>query len=187
MIGVLVSAQNVDRVATHAHTRPWNQTLINGVTNCRIGGARAFRAHIAFSGVSGHQVIFCGLLGKNDSCGDRLFHRLQILCARMEKQVNMHIDQPGQKRCIAQVDHLRRRRMFDGLAHRTNALAFNQHFTRLQYCACVDLQQACRVQHVRSLCGSLAKHRSGSKSDEEAPNEGNARRSGRVLFDSRHG
>ena len=41
--GILVAAENVDRISADAESRPGNPALINRVAHCRVGGARRLR------------------------------------------------------------------------------------------------------------------------------------------------
>ena len=50
MIGILVSAENVDGISADAQTRSRKQALIDGVAHRCVGGTRAFGAHVALRG-----------------------------------------------------------------------------------------------------------------------------------------
>ena len=88
---------------------PGNHALIDRVAHGGIGGARAFGAHVALGGESGHQVVPRGQRGDNGALRDRFLDGLQILCARVQEQMHVRVDQAGQQRGVAQIDDLRAR------------------------------------------------------------------------------
>ena len=55
--GILVAAENIDRIAADAQARPGNQSSVDRIAHGGIGGACAFCSHIALGGESGHQVV----------------------------------------------------------------------------------------------------------------------------------
>ena len=61
----------------------------------------------------------------------RFLHRLQIFRTRMKKEMDVGVDQSGQQRPIAEVDHLRASRMLDRRADFDDAFALNKNFPRL--------------------------------------------------------
>ena len=148
-VGVLVAAQNVDGVAADAQPRAWNQPRVDGVANCRVGRARAFGAHVALGGESGHQVSLGRLLGENRAPRHGFDDGLQILRAGMQEQVHVRVDEAGQKSGIAEIDDLRVRRVVDRNAHGLDALAYDENFAGLEDVAGIDLKQPRRVEDDR--------------------------------------
>ena len=63
--------------------------------------------------------------------------------------MHMSIDETRQQRAIAEVDELRTRWMRNRRTHGDNAVTFDQNLTRRKHAACIDLEQACRVQNDR--------------------------------------
>ena len=82
-VGILVAAENVDRVSADAQPRPGNEAFVDGVTHGGIGRTRAFGPHVALGGEAGHQVVACGQRRENGALWDRLLDCLHILCAGM--------------------------------------------------------------------------------------------------------
>lgn len=56
MVGVFVTAENVDGIAADAQARAGNFATIDGVANSGVGRTGAFGTHVALSGKAGHQV-----------------------------------------------------------------------------------------------------------------------------------
>ncbi len=89
-------AEDVDGIAADAQARSRNLAVIDGVAHRGVGRARAFGAHIALRGESGHQIVAGGEQGDDGPLRHRLLDCLQILRARMQEQVHMCVDQPRQ-------------------------------------------------------------------------------------------
>ncbi len=141
---VLMPTENADRVPAHPHPRPRNQPRIDRVANRRVRRTSALRPHVAFSGKPGHQIVARRKLGKNRPLRDRLLNRLQVLRARMQKQMHMRIDQPRHKGHIAKVDHLRPSWPSHGSTHLRNLVPLNQNLTRRN-----NLSHSSHIQHPR--------------------------------------
>jgi hypothetical protein len=146
-----MAAKNVDGVAADAHARAEDEPSVNRSANRRIGGARALCAHVAFGRESGKKICFGGLLGKDYSPRNGFLYRLQILSARMQKQVHMCVDETGQQSRVAQVDETGALWVFDRGAYRANPISLNEDFTRLEQVSGVHMEQPRGVQHNR--CG----------------------------------
>src|ERR1700722_6700190 len=76
----------------------------------------------------------------------------------MQKQMHMSIDETRQQRAIAEGDELSARWMRNGRTHSNNAVTFDQNLPRRKHAACVDLEQAGRVQNDR-MRGTLLQGR----------------------------
>ena len=98
VVGVFVAIEDVDRVAADAKPRAEDDALVDGVANRSIGRACALGAHVSLGCIAGHHVVFGGLLGKNGAPGNRFLDGLQILCAGVQEEVNMRIDQARHER-----------------------------------------------------------------------------------------
>ena len=149
VIGVLMAAENIDRIARDAQPRTRDQPFVDRVAHRAVGGAGTLRAHVAFGGKSRHQVIFGRKHRQDGPLRHGFFDRLQILGARMQKEVHMGIDETRQQRAVAQVDELRacwmRNRGSDG----GNAFPFDQNLARRNHAAGIDFEQARGVQNDR--------------------------------------
>ncbi len=110
-IGVFMAAQDIDRIAADAQARPGNQTLVDGVAHGRIGGARAFRSHVALGREARHQIVASGQRRDDGPLRHRFFDGLQVFSTGMQKQVHMRVDKTGHQRRFAQIDGLRAGRM----------------------------------------------------------------------------
>ena len=64
---------------------------------------------------------------------------MQIFRAGMQKEMHMSIDQSGKQRGVAEIDDLRALRTIDRFANGADAVAFNQHLTRPEHHAGIDL------------------------------------------------
>ena len=71
-----MAAQNVDGVATDTHVRPGDLSPVDGFADGRVGGSRAFGAHVALGGEAGQKVRFRGQGGHDHPLG----HRLITVC-----------------------------------------------------------------------------------------------------------
>ena len=117
--------------------------MLDRLAHCRIGRSRAFGAHVALGRKTSHQVCPRGIHRDQRAMRHALFHRLQILRTRMEKQMHMHIDQPRHQRHVAEVDHLRAATRV--AAHGDDVVAIDLHLARRN-----DLTRA-HIQHPRRL------------------------------------
>ena len=149
VIGILMPAEDVDRIAGDAQARTRNQSLIDRVPHRGVRGPGTLRAHVPFGGEAGHQVISRRHDGYDRPMRYGLLHRLKIFGAGMQKQVHVRVNQSGQQRGVAQVDDLSVRRMRDGRSHRGNAFTLNQNLARGNHAPGIDLKQARRVQNHR--------------------------------------
>ncbi len=166
-VGVFVSSEDVDRVAADTQARSRDNPPIDGVAYRCVGGACSLRAHIALGGEARHQVGLCRLLGKNHSPWYRFFDRLQIFGTRMQKEVNMRVDQTRCQCRITKVDYAGILRMLNGLAHFANAFALDEDFSRLQYAARIHLEQSRGMQNDGS-CWLLGECDACAKESAEA-------------------
>ncbi len=131
-IGVFVAAKDIDGVAADAQARPGDEALIDGVANRRIGRTCAFRSHIAFCGEAGHDIGFSSLLGEKGAPWNGLHYRLQVFGAGVQKEMDMRVDETGEKRGVAEVDHFYTLRMLDGFSNGANALAVDEYLAGLE-------------------------------------------------------
>ena len=129
--------------------RTGNDSLVDGIAYSGVGGACAFGSHVALGCISGHDVIFRCLLGKDHAPGNRFLDSLQILCAGMEEEVYVGINQARHQGGWAEIDDLSASRMFDAGSDCANAIAFDKNLGGLQQIACIHLEKACGVQHDR--------------------------------------
>ena len=146
-VGVFVAPENIDGIAADAQARARDQPGIDGIAHSGIGGSCALCPHIAFGGEAGHEV---GL--RRQRCQDgalryRFFHGLQIFRARMQKQVDMRVNQPRHQGYIAEVDDLCPSRTADLRAGLGNALALNQHFARTNDLSTLNVEHSRCMQH----------------------------------------
>ena len=146
---VLVSAENIDRVAADAQARAGNRAAIDRIAHRRIRRAGAFRAHVAFGRKAGHQIVACGERRANRAFGNGFVERLRIFRAGMQKKMHVRIDQTGHQRAIAEIDRRRVTRMIDMTAHSDDAFAVDQHFAWSQDFSAVDIEQSRSVENGR--------------------------------------
>src|SRR5579862_1884248 len=108
---ILVPAEDIYRIAANTETRTGDVTAVDGIAYGCIGGTRTFCAHIALGGESCHQIVPRGE-GRHDSAlRNGLLHCLKILGARMEKKMDMGVDETRHKSAIAKIKHLSPRGM----------------------------------------------------------------------------
>ena len=147
MVGVFVAAENVDGIAAHAH--PWtrNFAAIDGVAHGGVGRTSAFRAHVALGGEAGHQVGACGEGRGDGALGDGFFDGLQIFGARMKEKMNVSIDEAWQESGVAEVHDFSALRMLHGGTDFDDAVALDKDFSRRDYFAGFNLEEARGVQN----------------------------------------
>ena len=109
MIGVFMSAENVDGVPADAQARSGHEALIDCVAHRSVGRSRAFGAHVALRREACHEVGPGCENGENRPLRDGLFHRLQVFGSRMQKQVHVGINQSWEQGAVTQIDGFRAR------------------------------------------------------------------------------
>ena len=139
---VLVAAENIDRVAADAQTRPGDRAAVDGVAHGRIRGASAFGPHVAFGRKAGHEIVSRGDRRTDRAFGNGFIERLRVFRAWMQEQMHVRVDQSRHQRAVAQIDRLRVVRMINMTADRDDALAADQHFARRKDFAAVHIEQA---------------------------------------------
>ena len=144
---VLMAAENVDRVAADAQARTGNPAAVDRIAHRGVGRTCPFRAHVAFCGKTGQQVVACRQGRAYRAFRHGLVECLRIFRARMQEQMYVRVDQPWQQGAVAQVDDSCVGRMLDLCADRGDAFATHQHFARREHPAGIDIEQARRVQH----------------------------------------
>ena len=102
--GVFVAAENADGVAADAQARAGNQALVDCVADGCVCGAGAFGAHVAFGGESGEQIVASGEGGENRALRNGFLNGLQIFRAGMQEEVDVRVDQAGEKCGVAEID-----------------------------------------------------------------------------------
>ena len=147
MVGIFMSAENVDSVPADAQARSGKQGLIDRVAHRSVGRARAFRAHVALRGEPGHKIVT-----RSQNCSDRplrhrLFHCLQVFRAGMQKQMHVSINQSGQQSTVAQIDNFCAWGVGHPGSYFGNPLTLHQHFAGSQDVAAPDLKETRRMQH----------------------------------------
>ncbi len=101
-----MAAENIHCVATDPQPGSGHESVVDGVAHGGVGGTRSFRAHIAFGGKAGHQVVARGEDRENRSLRHRFLHGLQVLSSGMQKEMDVSVDQAGHQRGVAEVDFL---------------------------------------------------------------------------------
>ncbi len=144
---ILVPPEDVDSVAADAQPRPRKPALVDCVANRGVSGARAFGSHVALRREPGHEIVACRQQSRDRALRHRLLNGLQVLCAGMQKKVNVRINQAGKQSAVAQINDLRSCRMFDRRAYLDDAFPLHQNFTRLYHPAVLDIKQAGSMQH----------------------------------------
>jgi len=163
--GVFVAAQNIDGIAADAQTRPGNLAAVDGVADGGVGGTSAFRAHVAFGGEAGQQIIASGKRGHDGALRDGLLDSLQVFRTRMEEEMDVDVDQAGKQRGVAEVNDLGTLRMLDDGADFDDAIALHENFSGRDNFAGIDFEKTRGVEHDGSLrrC-ALRKERNGIES-----------------------
>ena len=123
VVGIFVSAENVDGVAADAETRAGNQAVIDGVADGRVGGTGALGAHVTLGGEAGHQISLCRQRRQDGALRHRLLHGLQVFRAGVEEEMDVGVDQSGHESHIAEVDDLGSRGSADTGTHPGDAIA----------------------------------------------------------------
>ena len=154
-VGVFVAAEDVNGVAADAHAGAGDEALIDGVADGGVGGACAFGAHVALSGIAGEEIIFGGLFGEEHAPGDGFFDGLQIFSAGMKEEMHVGVDEAGEQSGVAEVDEFGVGRVRDGCADGGDAFAFDKDFAGLEKVAGVDLKEASGVEDDRRGAGRL--------------------------------
>jgi hypothetical protein len=72
---------------------------------------------------------------------------LQIFGAGMEEEVDVNVDQAGEKSGVAQVDDFGCSGAPDGRTHFDDALVFDEDFAGRDYFSGFDIEEACGMQH----------------------------------------
>jgi hypothetical protein len=139
--------EDVYRVAADAKAWSWNQTLIDGIADRGIGRPCSFRAHVAFGRKAGHEIVSSGQGCKDSSLRNRLLNGLQVFRSGVKEQMNMDIDQTGQKRPVPQVNDLGSLRMSYGRAYLGDSFAFYEDFRRGEHFASLNVEKPRRAQH----------------------------------------
>ena len=128
---VLVPAEDVNGVAADAQPRSGNESLIDGVAH-RCVAEPAPSVPISRSAVKpAIRSALAACSARIVRHGTGLLDRLQVFGARMQKQMYVRVDQAGQQRCVAEVDHLRSLRVVDRSAYGFDPFAFNEDLAGL--------------------------------------------------------
>ena len=126
--GVLVAAENIDGVAADAQAGAGNFAAIDGVAHGGVCRAGAFGAHVALSRESGHQIGARGESGHDGALRDGFCDCLQVFLAGMEEEVDVRVDEAGEKSGLAEVDYFRCGRTRDFRADFFYGVALDQDF-----------------------------------------------------------
>jgi hypothetical protein len=150
-----MAAENGNGVTADTHARAGQQALVDGVADCGVGRARAFRAHVAFGGEAGEQVVTGGEDGVDGSLRDGFFDRLEVFISGVQEEVDVGVDQTGHEGAIAQVDGLRAGGMGYGGAGFNDAVALDEDFGGSGNFAGFNVQKAGGVEDFGGfwLCG----------------------------------
>jgi len=89
---VFVAADNADRVAADAQTRPGNEPLVDGVADGCVGGASPFRAHVTLGGEAGEQIVARSECSSDSALRNRFLDGLQVFRTGMQEQVHMRVN-----------------------------------------------------------------------------------------------
>ena len=130
MIGILVAADDVDGIARDPQPRADDETAVDGIANRRVGGAGTLGAHVALGGKARHEVIARRAHREQGALRHRFLHGLQILGARMQEQVHVHIDEARHQGGAAQIDDFGARTALDRGTHSDDPLALDTHLAR---------------------------------------------------------
>ena len=140
--GVFVAPEDTDGVATDAQTRPGNKSLVNGVTNRRVCRSGALGAHVSFRRKSRQQVVSCVQNRCYGALWNRFLNRLKIFRARVQEQMDVHIDKAGHQGAVAKVDGHSASRVADFDSGFHDAIPLNKKFAGSQHATCLDIQKA---------------------------------------------
>ena len=105
--GVLVAAEDVDRVRAGSETRAGEEAGIDGVADGGVGRAGAFGAHVAFGGEAGEEVLLRRIHGNQGSLRDGFFDGLEVFGADVQEEMDVGVDEAGAKGLVAEIDDLR--------------------------------------------------------------------------------
>ncbi len=147
VIGVFVSAEDVDGVAADAQAWPGNQPTVDGVAHGRVSGARSLRSHVALGGKAGHQIGLGCQRCQDRALRNRLLYCLQIFRTGMQEEMDVRVDQPGHQGDVAEIDDLGSRGMADVRSGFDDALTLNQDFTGSDDLSVFDIEHARGVQN----------------------------------------
>ena len=76
IVGVFMSAKNVDGISADAQPRTRDVAIVDCVAHCGVGGARTFSSHVALSREASHQISLCSQCRHNRALRHRLHYRL---------------------------------------------------------------------------------------------------------------
>ena len=176
--GVFMAAENAYGVAAHRHARAGNQSRVDGIAHGGIGRARALGAHVALGREARHQIVAGRDFGKDGALGHGFDNRLQIFGSRMQKKMDVGVDQPRHQGCRAQIDHRRSAGMGDRGASLNNAIAAHQHLSRANKRAMLHIEDVGGMEHDNIARGSrggrggslrLERRRSGEGQNKREP------------------
>ena len=176
---VLVSAEDVDRIAAHAHARPGNQAAVDGVAHGHVRALGTLGSHVALGGKSGHHVGFGSSGGHQYALRNGLLDGLQVLRAGMQEEMHVRIDKTGHQRGVAEVDHHRARWMADVLAGLNDLVAGDEHLTGRDDLARSDIEQPRGVQN--SGAGSLLRVRAEGECSADGEQKESSHGASRIL------
>src|SRR5215475_13627286 len=141
-VGVFVTAENIDGITADAEAKTGDEAGVDGIANGGVRGTRAFSAHVAFGGKASEKIIARGHRRNDGALRNGLFDRLEILGSRMKEEVDVGVNEAGEKRDIAEIESLRGGRMFDRGANFDDAVAADQDFAGRKNFAGFDLEEA---------------------------------------------
>ena len=126
---------------------PGIYALVDGIAHRCIGRTRALGSHVAFCGEACHQVIPRGEHRDDGALRHGLFDRLQVFRARMQKQMDVRVDEPRQQRAVTKVDDFRSGRMRHGRANVDYPLPLDEHLAGTNDPSGLDIEQTSGMQN----------------------------------------
>ena len=137
-----MSAKNVDGISADPQPRSGDRSLVNCVADRCVRRACAFGPHVALCGKTCEQVVASGKNCGNRALRNGLLDGLQVLRPRMQKEMNVGVDQPRQQRSISEFYDLNSRRMLHRRTNLGDPLSLHEHFAGRDDLPSLDVQQS---------------------------------------------